>query len=348
MCRSIKKIIMMFIALTTMINVSSCSEGKKQYDDDGAMAEIKGDVFTQEIFQFNNVFTYGRVFEDDTHVYFTVPIGDEMNNDIKRIDKETGDVENLNIIGYRLNVYKNYLYYAYQGDLKNGEVYYLYRINLGKLDDKPELVLEHLSVRNIFIANDLIYYHAIYPPPIFSIDLNDFSQTMEKDIADKYYIHGIDEEYRYIMTRREKDDGYVYAMARCLHGDTKFENREYLAEAGEYWFNYYLVINNGFAYYCLDFYLFKCELKAGAESEIIYEVDWLKKDRFNVIAVTDDGIYIKKLDVTREPPYDNCIYRLDHNGENETALDYPPDVLYYVSIDGRLKYIKDSQIYSVE
>jgi len=339
MHKKVKKIIMLIIALTVTINISSCSGNKDQHD---------GGVYQREIFQFNNVFTGGCVFEDEAHVYFTVPIEDNMNSEIKRIDKKTGDVEDLNIIGYRLNVYKNYLYYAWQGDLQKGEVN-LYRINVNKPLEEPELVVENNTlIRNYYIVDDMIYFHVIYPPFVHSVNVNDFSQTMSNELPDKYYIYGIDEEYRYIMTRREKDGGYVYAMARCLHGDTKFENREYLAEAGVYWFNYYLVIHNGSAYYCVEFALYKCELKAGAESETIYEVDWRGNDRFNVIAVTDEGIYITKFDVTGKPSYDNCIYRLDHSGENETALDYAPDLLYYVGIDGGLKYIKDDKIYSVE
>lgn len=353
---------MAVIALAVFMSVFSCSE---QHDASGEAAKTKSGIFEREIFQFDNVFTDGHVFEDDSHIYFIDEKKDKINDglnpngEMKRINKESGDVEELNVSGYRLNVYKNYLYYACQGDLRKDEVYYLYRINLDKLGEEPELVLAHLWIHNYCVANDLIYLYPAYPPPIFSMDVNDFTRTTEYHAeSGTYFIAGVDEKYRYIITLKIENDTRAYTLARCVHEDEDFENREYLfdieyPEWADLRFNDFLAINGGFVYYCFDFAIYKCELKAGAKSGIIYEIDEFGDERFEVIAVTDGGVYVKKIHIVNEPVYEhvygNHIYRLDHDGKNETALDYLPELLYFVSSgDGRLKCIEDGKIHSVE
>ncbi|MCL2813811.1 MAG: hypothetical protein FWD23_04350 [Oscillospiraceae bacterium] len=356
MSKNAKKFTMAIIALAFIVNVFSCSEN----------AEIpKSDIFEREIFQFNNVFTNGFVFESEGYVYFIdakkdkVDDGQNLNGEIKRINKESGDIEDLNLSGYRLNVYKNYLYYAYMGDLQKDEVYYLYRIDLDKIGGEPELVLAHLWIYNYQIANDLIYFYPIYPPGIFSMDINDFSRTTEYNAeSGKYFIAGVDEKYRYIIEYNATKTTRTYTLAKCAHEDTEFEDREYLfdieyPEWADLRFNDFLAINGDFAYYCFNFAIYRCELKAGAKSEVIYEIDYRGDDRFNVIAVTDDGVYIKKIHTVYYPVYEqlygNHIYRLDHDGENETALDYPSEVSYFVSSgDGKLRYIENDKIHAID
>ena len=361
MGKSAIKFIMAIIALAVIMIISSCLENRGQgtHDDDGEEAKTKSDIFEREIFQFKNVFTDGLVFEDGGYVYFIAEKKDKANGEIKRLNKKSGAIDGLNASGYRLNVYKNYLYYAYQGELLKDEAYYLYRMDLDKLGEEPELVLENLSMRNYFIANDLIYFYPIYPPPIFSMAVNDFSQTTEYNSeSGAYFIAGVDEKYRYIVVYNATEATRTYVLARCVHEDTEFANREYLLDiAHPEWaslrFNDFLAINGGFVYYCFDFAIYKCELGTGAKSEIIYEVDVDGDDRFEMIAVTDDGIYVKKIHIVYDPVYEqiygNHIYRLNHDGKNEMALNYSPKSSYFVSSgDGKLRYIEGNEIHSVE
>ncbi|MCL2159958.1 MAG: hypothetical protein FWH48_11165, partial [Oscillospiraceae bacterium] len=278
---------------------------------------------------------------------------------ITKIDKNTENAEELDIVGFGLTVYKNYLYYL---DPKNPNwmIYGLYRIDLNEPDAKPELVFDEVepnATNYYYIASDSVWLYPAYFPT-YRIDINDFSKkTQYHNDDEKYFIAGIDEKYRYILTLKIEDDRHIYTLARCLHEDAGFENREYLCaidqpEWADLSFNNFLVINGGFAYYLFDFDIYKCELKAGAKSEIIYRGYKFGDGRFDMIAVTGDGIYIKKFHVAREQAYeriyDDCIYMIDHSGENEVALNYSPELLYFVSSeDGRLKYIKDGKIYPV-
>lgn len=277
------------------------------------------------------------------------------------MNKKTKKVEDLNVSGSNLTVYKDYLYYIDKNNHSN--LYRLYRINLNNLDEEPELVhneIEPNANNYYYIANDLIYLYPAYLP-VFSISVNDFSQTVNySGISEKYFMAGIDEKYRYILKLTIENDKNIYTLARCLHKDTKFENKEDLfdiihPESADLRFNDFLVVNNGFVYYCFGFDIYKCELKVGAESEIIYKIDEFGDERFELVAVTDDGIYIKKSRIIRKPAYDyvydkDYIYRLDFDGNNEAALKYP-QFPYFVSNEGedeKLVYINEYNIYTVE
>ena len=341
-----KNFVLAFMVFVTLYGVASC---EKRHEGEKAKIE----TFEQELFQFGNVFTTRYVFEDKN--YFYISSSGEGEN-IKRMDKKTKEIEDLNVSGFGLTVYKNYLYY-----LLHNKLNFLYRIDLDGPGGEPELVhdeTEPNAINYYYIANDAIWLYPAYRPTC-RIEIDDFSKKTKYsyDMPENYFMAGIDEKYRYIFVWEIENGKHTYTLARCLHEDTGFENQEYLfvlnqPEWADLRFNDFLAIHGGFAYYRFGFAIYRCALKAGAKSETIYEVEEFGEERFSLIAVTDEGIYITKFHYKRESSYerteDDCIYRLDHNGENETALNYRPDLMYFVSVeDGRLKYIENGEIYSV-
>lgn len=94
-----------------------------------------------------------------------------------------------------------------------------------------------------------------------------------------------------------------------------------------------------FAYYVSKGNLYKCELKADGKSEIIY--DSSETERFNMVAVTDDGIYITKYYI-EEPPAE-IIY--DSINDNKLILYVSDDEKYAFEIkDGQLIFENDGVI----
>ncbi|MCL2813940.1 MAG: hypothetical protein FWD23_05010 [Oscillospiraceae bacterium] len=326
------------ILIITAVSVMSCSANQE-------------DVYEQERFQFNNVFIARYVFEDKDYVYISSASEEE---NITRINKKTKDTEDLGIQGFQLTVYKNYLYYL---DNRYG----LYRIDLGQSGGEPELVHDEVELNSpnfYYIANDTVYLYPCYFPTYY-IDINDISRKTEyRGGTSKYFIAGADEKYRYIITLKIENEKDIYTLARCLFKDIEFENKEDLfvinhPEWADLRFNNFLAVHDGFAYYCFNFAIYKCELKPGAESEIIYGVDEFGDDRFDVIAVTSDGIYITKMHIAYEPVYEHIydkdyIYRLDFAGENETAVKYPPEPYFVGGGSKKLCYIKDNGVHEAE
>jgi len=329
-------ITLIIILLTTVIVTPSCSSDKN--------------VYNEELFQFNNIFihqAYRRIFEDKNYIY----INSLENRNITRLNKITGEVKDLGIQGENLTIYKNYLYYLTTNKNAN-HLSYLYRINLNKLNKKPELVNKELDSMPYIIINDTIYFYWAYTSA-FSMSINNFSQvTIVPAVSSRYLIAGFDNKYVYIITQKISDKNTVISLSRCLHKDKKFENKEYLCNlkgipTKDYRFNDFLIVKNNFAYYIGENNnLYKCELKPQAESKIIYE-----NNGYEIMAVTNQWIYISKFYSIKTAPfkiYNDYIYRLDLNGKNEIQLNYSTDLLYFVNNDAKLCYIQNNQIHAIE
>lgn len=283
----------------------------------------------------NSIFSHNFVCEDKDYVYYTRGIDDN----IKRIGKKDNSADELKYKGYNLNICKNYLYFQ---DGRN-----FYRVNIKDTESEPEVIFGYFCGYYLICDNKI--YTAPYTTDIYKMDPDGSHKEKYFDVSydKRHFICGADDKYIYAVFINDTEEVSVggktmrsWTLSR-MDRKRKEEKAEklfpvYFEAYADLRFNDFMVVLKEYAYCVTNGEISRNKLSVGLEKETICKID----PNTNVIAVTEQGIYLKDND-------SGVMYKISPNGKikEQIEIELTGDELFFVSIfDNKLYYIQDNTI----
>ena len=350
---------MMMAAMMCMMLACLCAcpdegQGDADSENDAAGDEIKAGNEPN-----NTVFWHNVICEDEEYVYVSSYYdvqGKDINPSIVRIGKSDGRVTEMGARGNGLSVYDGYLYFL---DERNK---FLYRMDLGDPDANPE------CITTAFIPKYMILNGKIYPSgnpysiSSMNLDGSDIEEAKKGDFKNHYFVYGYDDTYIYVAYPYEYEtdvvDGAEICMQYIYRMDYNHENKEKLFEVYNDVLNLLDMDNNvmvmldGYAYYTARYdgrdEIVRNELAPNSEKEIIYKT-FFEDERFEITAITRDGIYMKKYKLGDSHSYSyrspNTKLSLDGATESQIATVKGNLPFFVGRFDQKLYYVEGNKIF---